>query len=245
MEVCRILNQNDVVPITIGAKYKWPTLAWFDYLNLRVNGLEFHQRLLQGEESFEDERITKVLKLWKSLLDNKYFVRQYNKWNWSQAMPFLYHKMAGMTLMGNFFAGTMPPTIKDDFRFFRFPEIDDQIPLYEEAPLDVFLIPKYAENNATAKQFLLALSGRQFQEDFNKMLNAIPPNTAASTSDDYFIQQGKVTLGEAKGVSQFFDRDTNNEMAQAAMDIFIQFMNTRNVGATQSDLETARKRHLL
>lgn len=244
LEVSRQLKANDVVPFTMGAKFKWPTLAWFDYLNLRVNGLEFHQRLLQGQESFQDERVTEVMTRWKELLDNQYFVSQYHKWNWSQAMPFLYHKMAGMTLMGNFFAGTMPPTIKDDFRFFRFPIIDDSIPIYEEAPLDVFVIPKYAENNAVAKQFLLALSGQQFQEDFNTMLGTIPPNTQSSTSNDYFIQQGTVTLGQAKGVSQFFDRDTNDAMAQAAMDIFTEFMGTRNVGQAQNALEAARQQHL-
>lgn len=244
LDVSQRLKESDVVPVTIGAKFKGPLLAWFDYLNLRINGLEFHQRLLQGDESFEDPRVSAVLVHWKELLDKQYFVRQYHKWNWSQAMPFLYHKMAGMTLMGNFFAGTMPPTIKDDFRFFPFPTIDDSVEIYEEAPLDVFMIPKYAQNNDLAKQFLLAIAGRRFQEDFNKMLGSIPPNTQSSTSDDYFIQQGTVTLGQAKGVSQFFDRDTNNDMAQAAMDIFIQFMQSRNVGQTQNALEAAKRQHL-
>lgn len=245
LEVSRRLKENDVTPVTIGAKFKWPTLAWFDYLNLRINGLEFHQRLLQGEESFQDPRVTAILDHWKELLDKQYFVRQYHKWNWSQAMPFLYHKMAGMTLMGNFFAGTMPPTIKDDFRFFPFPIIDDSVEVFEEAPLDVFMIPKYAQNNELAKRFLLAIAGRTFQEDFNKMLGTIPPNTQSSTSDDYFIQQGTLTLGQAKGVSQFFDRDTNDAMAQAAMDIFMQFMQNRNVGQAQRALEEARQQHLL
>lgn len=244
LDVCRVLRSNDIVPITVGAKFQWPTLAWFDYLNLRINGLEFHQRLLQGEESFMDDRVTRVLDLWKGLLDQNYFVSQYNKWKWDQAMPFLYHKMAGMTLMGNFFAGTMPPTLKEDFRFFRFPVIDDSVPIYEEAPLDVFMIPTYAQNNAAARKFLAVLAGREFQQEFNTMLGTIPPNTESATSNDYFIQQGTVTLGAAQGVSQFFDRDTNDDMAKAAMDIFTQFMGSRDVTQTQTQLERARQQFL-
>ncbi|MFC3123159.1 ABC transporter substrate-binding protein [Agaribacter flavus] len=245
LRVCQVLSENGVVPITIGAKYKWPTLAWFDYLNLRLNGLSFHQRLLKGEESFQDERVYRVLEHWKSLLDKNYFVTQYYKWKWSDAMPFLYHKMSGMTLMGNFFAGDMPARIKSDFRFFRFPVLNSAVPLYEEAPTDIFMIPQYSENKAAAKRFLKVIAKAKFQQDFNQMLGAISPNTNSKSNEDYFIQQGKLILGEAQGVSQFFDRDTNNDMAQAAMDVFFDFLADKDIEGAQYKLEQARQSFLL
>lgn len=245
LNVCQQLKNNGVVPVTVGAKFKWPTAAWFDYLNLRINGLEFHQQLLKGEMSFNDERVSNVLSHWKELLDKGYFVSQYDRWKWSEAMPFLYHKLAGMTLMGNFFAGTMPPAIKDDFRFFRFPIIDNNVEIYEEAPMDIFMIPSYAKDNTSARRFIVELAGKQFQERFNQMLGTISPNIQSADSSDYFIQQGTLTLGEAQGVSQFFDRDTNAAMATAAMDIFTRFMGNKNIAQAQAELEAARQQHLL
>lgn len=245
LAVCAELKANNIIPITIGAQYKWPTAAWFDYLNLRINGLDFHQSLLKGEISFNDPRVRNVFTHWKELLSQGYFVERYNGWTWQQAMPFLYHKLSGMTLIGNFFAGTLPEYIKDDFRFFSFPIINPDIGRYEEAPLDLFLIPSYAKQNSAAKKFLLFLASEEFQQKFNGELGMIPPNIKSKLSQDYFIQVGTKTLNDAQGVSQFFDRDTNAGMADAATKIFTQFMDDNDIDAVLSALENARNTHLL
>jgi multiple sugar transport system substrate-binding protein len=245
LEVCAVLKEQNITPITIGAKYKWPTSAWFDYLNLRVNGLEFHQSLLSGKVPFTDDRVRQVFLKWKELLDKEYFVQRYNGWNWQQAMPFMYHKLAGMTLIGNFFAGVMPPTIKDDFKFFRFPIINPQLPIYEEAPLDLFMVPSYAKHNVAAQKFLLFLASKRFQEEFNEKLGMISPNIQTNSSSDYFIQAGTKTLNRAVGVSQFFDRDTNAGMADVATVVFTEFMDDKNIDKALERLESARQEHLL
>jgi multiple sugar transport system substrate-binding protein len=245
LDVCARLKRENIVPITIGAQFKWPTAAWFDYLNLRTNGLPFHQALLKGEIPFTDERVKEVFQNWKELLDNEYFVDRYNGWNWQQAMPFMYHKLAGMTLMGNFFAGAMPSTLREDFKFFRFPVINPQIPVYEEAPLDLFMVPSYAKSNPSADKFLLFLAGKRFQEKFNETVSMISPNIQTKSSSDYFIQAGTQTLNAAQGVSQFFDRDTNAEMAGVATTVFTEFMDDKNINKALNKLESARQQHLL
>lgn len=243
--VCSKLKQNGIAPITIGAKYKWPSAAWFDYLNLRINGLEFHQQLLKGAISFQDPRVRKVFEHWKQLVDGGYFVPQLNRWTWGEAMPFMYHKMAGVTLIGNFFTGSLPDTLREDFRFFRFPVIDRDMPIYEEAPLDLFMLPSYSRNKALAKKFLRAIAGVQFQEKFNDVVGMISPNTNSQPSNDYFIRAGSQALGKAEGLSQFFDRDTNSGMATAAMEVFTSFMGDGNIDQALYQLEQARQQHLL
>jgi multiple sugar transport system substrate-binding protein len=243
LAVCAKLKAAGVTPITIGAQYKWPTAAWFDYLNLRINGLEFHQQLLKGEIAYTDSRVEDVFAHWKVLLDNDYFVDRQNGWNWQQAMPFMYHKLAGMTLIGNFFAGTLPTVLKDDFRFFRFPIIDPNLDVYEEAPLDLFMVPSYAKENPAIEKFLLFLASKRFQQKFNETLGMISTNLTSDVSDDYFIQEGTETLNAAAGVSQFFDRDANADMASAAMEIFTEFLDSKNVSSAVNKLEEARKAH--
>jgi multiple sugar transport system substrate-binding protein len=242
--VCSALKQAGTTPLTIGTKFKWPTAAWFDYLNLRINGMKFHQALLKGNESFNDKKVTAVFKKWKQLLDSQYFLEQHNGRNWQEAMPFLYHKYAGMTLMGNFFVGVLPPALRDDFKFFRFPIIDNQVPVYEEAPLDLFMVPSYTTLNDSSKKLLLFLASKPFQEKLNETLGMIPPNMQSRSSNDYFINAGTKTLNIAEGVSQFFDRDTNAAMSGVSMEIFTQFMLDKNIAEAQRKLENARKEHL-
>jgi multiple sugar transport system substrate-binding protein len=241
--VCEKLKAEGVTPITIGSQFKWPTAAWFDYLNLRINGLAFHQKLLKGSIPFTDQRVAKVFIYWKELLDKDYFVERHNGWSWQQAMPFIYHKMAGMTLIGNFFAGTLPTVLKDDFRFFRFPIIDPSMAVYEEAPLDLFMVPSYAKKNAAVDKFLLFLASKRFQQKFNATLGMISTNLTSEVSDDYFIQVGTETLNASAGVSQFFDRDANSGMASAAMQIFTDFLVNKNADIAIQKLEAARKTH--
>lgn len=241
--VCARLSQSGIVPITIGAKNDWPAAAWFDYLNLRINGLEFHKSLLVGEVPFDDERVRRVFEEWKYLVDNDYFVSKNKQWAWNEAMPFLYHKMAGMTLMGNFFAGQLPEFIKSDFAFFRFPIIDSELPVYEEAPLDLFMVPAYSNKKAIARRFLLTLARTGFQERFNENQGMISPNTESSPSSDYFIRTGAEVLNSADGHSQYFDRDTNAGMAGAATAIFSRFIDNPNVDRTLAALESARQTH--
>lgn len=244
LEVSKTLKANNITPITIGAQYKWPSAAWFDYLNLRINGLEYHQSLLKGEIPFTDKGVRDVFEHWRTLLERGYFVERYNGWNWQQAMPFLYHKLAGMTLIGNFFAGTLPEVIKSDFGFFPFPQINRSVATYEEAPLDLFMIPSYARQNAAALKFLLFLAGKDFQQAFNQKVGMIPPNVQSELSDDYFIQQGTKILNDAAGVSQFFDRDTSAEMAGAATEIFTTFMDNKDVDEALNALESVRQQFL-
>jgi multiple sugar transport system substrate-binding protein len=244
LDVCAALKAAGITPITIGAEFKWPTAAWFDYINLRINGLTFHQSLLKGEIPYTDPRVREVFVIWKNLLDQDFFVDRYNGWNWQEAMPFMYHKLAGMTLIGNFFAGAMPSAIRDDFRFFRFPIIDRQMDLYEEAPLDLFMVPSYARKTPAMDKFLLFLASKPFQQDFNEKLGMISPNVSSESSSDYFIKEGSRILNASAGVSQFFDRDANADMAGAATEIFTVFMDNRDISSALDELEQARKKYM-
>lgn len=241
--VGKTLKQNGIVPITIGATNNWPSAAWFDYLNLRINGLSFHQSLLNGEISFKDNRVIKVFEHWKQLVDNGFFTDRLNGWTWLQAMPFTYHKLAGMTLIGNFFAGEMPRVLRDDFRFFRFPIIDPTVDLYEEAPMDLFMVPSNKQMTSAIKKVLLMLASVEFQQDFNETSGMIAPHLKTAKNNDYFIQEGQKTLNQAKGVAQFFDRDTTSDLASIGTVAFTEFINDGDIDKVTTTLENARQRY--
>ena len=45
-----MLKKNGITPITIGTKFLWTAGGWFDYLNLRINGYQFHMDLTAGKK---------------------------------------------------------------------------------------------------------------------------------------------------------------------------------------------------
>ena len=58
---CEEMKKDGITPLGIGTKNSWPAAAWFDYINLRINGLKFHQQVLTGKISFHDQRLQNVL----------------------------------------------------------------------------------------------------------------------------------------------------------------------------------------
>jgi len=54
LAACERLRARGLEPIAIGTKDLWPAAAWFDYLDLRLNGQPFHLQLLDGNVAWTD-----------------------------------------------------------------------------------------------------------------------------------------------------------------------------------------------
>ncbi|WP_354623309.1 extracellular solute-binding protein [Psychromonas sp. MME2] len=173
LQVGRVLKANGITPIVLGSKDLWTVAGWFDYLNLRINGLQFHRRLLLGKVPYNDERVKRVFSYWQELLQLGFFADRHDQYDWRQSLPYLYRGKGGMLLMGNFVVPQLPEKIIEDIGFFRFPKINEKIPFYEEAPLDVLAIPQRAKNKAAAKKFLAFMARKDIQEKMNQQMGMI------------------------------------------------------------------------
>lgn len=239
--VCQILKNNDIAPIFIGTDSNWPATAWFDYLNLRQNGLDFHMQLVQGKVSFLDPRVTTVLEKLKELIIRGFFVQGHENLDWIEGLPYIYRGMAGMTMVGNYVIQNIPDEIVEDIGFFPFPSLNSGKELYEEAPLDVLVVPKTSGNKALAYRFLAFASQASVQSKLNHTLGVISPHKDAQTNTSDLVQEAYQTLQKSSGISQFFDRDAHKDLADAIMPILDEFMISTNVLSTQKELEAARQ----
>lgn len=219
------LQKKKLIPITIGTKQAWPAAAWFDFLNMRVNGHEWYLRLLDGKESYLDEKVFKAIGHWRTLIEKKAFPENAPALTWQEAAALLWQGKAGMYLMGNFIASEIPPELRDKVGFFPFPVIEDTVPPAEVAPTDVIFIPAKAKNKADARLFLRYAASAGAQTAFNAANGLLPPNTKATLNgNNSFRIAGKELLAGAQGLSQFFDRDADPQVAKAGMDGFVEFM---------------------
>jgi len=235
------LLENEVKPFTLGTKNHWTAAGWFDYLNLRLNGLAFHRQLLSGCIPFSDERVRDVFVHWQQILQAGFFIPQSDQFDWRDSLPFLYHGQAAMILMGNFFLGSVPEKIRQDIAFFKFPEMNPDIPLYEDAPTDVLLLTQHSQNIEAANTFLEYMASPSVQAKVAADMNMIPTHRRAAVTQTPHIIEGARLLAEAQGLAQFFDRDTPPRFAQKALPLFTEFVNKPSkLNLALSQLEQAR-----
>lgn len=102
LDVSAKLKAAGITPITIGTKFLWTAAGWFDYLNLRINGLDYHISLTDGEASYLDPELDAVFAAWRELIDRGYFLENHATYSWQEAQAPLINGNAAMYLIGNF-----------------------------------------------------------------------------------------------------------------------------------------------
>ncbi|TDO95819.1 extracellular solute-binding protein [Marinomonas balearica] len=243
LSASKTLKANEIAPVAIGTKYLWTAAGWFDYLNMRTNGLKFHIDLMDGKIPYTDDRVKKTFEHWKELIEPGYFLENHASYSWQEAQPFLYNGKAAMYLIGNFITPNFPKELDGKMGFFQFPQINPNVGMFEDAPMDTIHIPSKAKNKEDARKFLEFMARADNQTLVNKALLQIPPHKDATAPDNYFLNKGVSMLKAADGTAQFYDRDTDPAMAQEGMKGFQEFMvKPERMDAILKRLERVRKR---
>ena len=240
---CDTLSENGVIPITIGTKYRWTAAAWFDYLNMRVNGPEFHRDLMLGKESYNDPRVKEVFVKWNELFEHNCFIDDAAAYSWQEAMDPFNQGDAAMYLMGQFILDSTAEEVKDDVDFFQFPIIDPSVPIGEDAPTDGYFIANAAQNPEGAKDLLAYLGSVEAQTIMVEDLGRIAVHGGVDR-DLYppMTQKGIELIESADLVMQFYDRDTTPEMADEGMNAFMAFWeNPEAIDDILDELEASRQ----
>ncbi len=85
MTLCDTLKGKGVNPLTMGTgSTPWIASGWFDYLDLRINGADFHRELLAGKYSFDSAEVRKVMDTYATLLP--YFDPKGKSYSWQEAV---------------------------------------------------------------------------------------------------------------------------------------------------------------
>ena len=223
--VCAMLKKNNYAPIAIGTKFLWTAAGWFDYLNLRINGYQFHMDLTAGKVSYEDPRLDDVFDKWAELVNGGCFLEDHASYSWQDAQSTMINGESAMYLLGNFITGNFKAAeMLDKVDYFQFPKIYDGVGMAEDAPTDTMHIPAGAKNIEDAKKFLGFMSNPEAASKWAKSRSFLSPNANAEPPSDRFQKMGFKVLNEASGIAQFFDRDANPDMAKTAMEGFQEFM---------------------
>jgi multiple sugar transport system substrate-binding protein len=230
LKLCQTIKSKGVSPLTMGTgSTPWVASGWFDYLDLRINGAEFHRDLLAGKHSFDGPEVQKVMTYYKQLLP---FVDPKGRsYSWQDAVTPLAAKKAGMYLIGAFVTSAVPSDMVSDLDFFRVPMIDPKVPVAEEAPTDGYFASAKSHNVQGAKDLLRYLASPGAQEEYIKVAKSsnLPTSTQVNTSSfSPLVQKGIKHLNETKAITQFFNRDSSDELQTTADTALTKFLDKPN-----------------
>ena len=243
LAACGKLKAKGIEPFAIGTRDLWPAAAWFDYIDLRLNGLAFHMDLMRGAIPYTDRRVVRVFEHWRDPVNMGCFSRNHASSSWQESQALVYTGKAAMMLMGNFIVANFPPEMRDRMEFIPFPSMSADLGRFEDAPVNMLHIPARARNKEDARRFLSYVLRADVQEALNKATLQIPVNLRSGVAPDRFIIQGRELLARADGLAQYFDRDTSEDLANIAMKGFQEFMlYPDRLDAILANIERARLR---
>lgn len=245
------MKSDGLTPVAFADKDGWPAQGTFDILNLRLNGYDFHIRLVTGKEKWTDSKVTNVFKKWAEIVP--YYTPGFAGLTWQQGADTLVRKQSGMKMFGLFisqeFSATNDPADIADLDFFPFPDLGTQYDAEKalDAPIDIVMMsaksPTLSNDRSQAKAWLqfYGLGSSQLLM-FQQAAGFIPTAKDVDASSFTALQKKAAQIvGSAQKITQFFDRDSRPDFAGAnGMQGFLQrFLAnpTQNTAGLQSQMQ--------
>ena len=244
------MKTDGLIPLAFADKDGWPALGTFDIINLRVNGYDYHIKLMKHQVPWTDPGVTAVFNQWAEILP--YCQSGATGRIWEDSALALEKKQAGMMFQGsNQVAANYASTNKadlDDLDFFVYPIINPTYGTdYMDAPTDGFFLPAKATKNVDAAKAVLEYIGTPAAETGFLATDSYDVGLANGLKAPTYnaIQTKAVAaIGACKAVSQFMDRDTIPDMATAMIKLIQNFIDNpskSNIASIQKSAESQAK----
>lgn len=247
LQTCRTLNDAGIIPITDSTE-AWtpPNARWFSTLDLRLNGADFHQRLLAGEISFEDPRVRDVFEHWLQMLTAGCFGPADRAGGWSQAVNQISSGEAAMFNIGEWLYEFISPDVQQDIDFFRFPMINPGVDDGEIALVYGAYIPRNAVHPKAGRAFIhYLLSQEGLKMNVDEVGRLIPIDRLAREDFPAYQQQGWAFLDSTPQLVELFEFNAfRGSMATQGLAELATFWKARDEAAiddAMAGLESARQ----
>jgi raffinose/stachyose/melibiose transport system substrate-binding protein len=230
LEVCEVLNKNNISPFTLANANKWTGSMYFMYLVDRIGGPDaFYKAMMRVDGgSFASEAFVKAGEYLQDLVKRNAFPRGFQSMDedLAQSRNLLYTDRAAMYLMGSWAWGTIKAEnepLLEKLDFFVFPAIEgglgDPTNLVGTPGDNYFSVAEKCENKEYAVKFLRYLS----DENAAQMLidnGSIPPfgEDIESKIVDPMMKKLYQAVSGSDSVQLWYDQSLPPELAQVHLD---------------------------
>lgn len=241
--MCKTISEKGGVAFHLMNSTYWTEMAWFEYITLRTHGLEYFNELMQGKHSYESKKVQLVLRHWKTLVDAGCYSEVYGNMNWRDAIHFFFRKKFTFMFTGNTLTTFIrSDEMKNNIVFFPFPKIAN-IPRYESAPTNAYLVNKLSKKEAAIKKFLLFMARPEIQENITRQLGCMPANSQSRAPLDPYANQISKIISQAAGTSAFIDRLLLPKFELESRPHFEAFIKTGKTDPFMKGLESLRLKY--
>lgn len=239
------LHAAGYVPFTqSGRPWPPPVARWFSTLTLRLHGPDFYESLVSGEVAWTDARVREVFDHWRQLFEHHALDTARANNSWQNAVADLANGTAAMWNIGEWLFEFGPLQAEmENIDFFPMPPIRPGVPKAEILHLYGAYMFADAEDREVAEAFLAHLGSDELQRDNHATLKYRTP--ARLDVYDQLSDLQKRQYDYIKSVDHLvplFEFNTRPEMAQAALQGFLQFWeNPQSADAVLTELERVRR----
>lgn len=227
-QICDTLLINGVTPLALSGRNGFMSSLWIDYLDLRLNGAEFHRQLENGEIAYTDAKVRTVFEQWHELVAKGYFIEDARSLQTLSSLTAIVrgdngqlgNRKAAMVLTGPIFLDDLPEPFRKELDFFPFPTMDPAIPSSEVVFSIGYMVPAKAPHRQEALAFLTYLGSDKAQALLaqNASNGLYAPARATVNQDNLSpaIKQGIQLIQETKAVAvpYFISVDQKIQSAQ-------------------------------
>jgi multiple sugar transport system substrate-binding protein len=248
LALCKRMKKDGLIPIAFGDKDGWPALGTFDILNMRVNGHDFHTKLMKHEIPWTDQGVHTVFQHWAEMMP--YVQSGANGRIWQDAAKALEGRKAAMMFQGTNQVAAQWVSDKedlDDLDFFPFPAINEKWgQRFMDAPADGFMLSRKAKNPDAAKAVLAYIGTGEAEAEYLKSDQWDVGLAKNLTVPSYNAIQKKSVeeIAKCEAVGQFMDRDADPAMATAMISVIQKFIDdpsNGNITTLQKSAESQAK----
>ena len=242
LTACETLHEAGYIPITVSAVGWNPPIArWFTILNMRLNGAEFHESLMRGEESYEDPRVRTVFEHWGEMVEHNCFPEN-QLIGYRVAADQIYDGDAAMYNLGEWLSESYSDGLPATFDFFNFPILNPDVTQGEIVHMYGAFMPANAQNPEAARDFLAFLGSAESLSTRKDTLNQLVLNLNVNHSSySLAYQKGLTFVSEAEHMTQLFEFNTHPDIALKGLTEFARFYpNPAAIDMAIANLEAAR-----
>ena len=229
LQACEKLQQVGIKPLALGARNRWPAQFWFDYLLLRIAGVDFRQKLMIGQASYLDPLVLQTMETWGRLIEQNFFSPGLLSDDWTDAADRVASGQAGMTLMGTWLCGYwnnkgLKPG--SDYDFFPFPTIDPTFQRVVIGPVDGLVVAANSQNLENAGKLIgFLLTDLDSQRQWALAQGALSPNRQVPRDIYSSVLQKALAEVESAAVFAFsYDLATSPPVAELGLTLFSSFL---------------------
>ncbi len=217
LATCDRLNEVGITPFTVSVS-QWPPPAgfWFTAVNLRLNGPDYHERLMRGAVRYDDPQVRAVFEHIAQLFEHACFRDDSWRNDYQTGISEFSEGQVAMYNHGEWLYEFIPQQVKDVTGYFPYPMIDPDVPNGELVPMWGAFIPAAAPHPAEARLFLAYLGSEESQRSNFEALGRVASHLGVDRQlyDDVH-RQGLELVEAAGALTQLLGFNTNADVARA------------------------------